>query len=167
VLVGTIIFVVVAVVTRILGPTLRITTVDGVPRVSVDIARAAINAAVATLVTGLYFVGGWIVGGATPIQRLVGLRVRRASDAGRLALRPALLRWLVMGAPFGLISVVLLPWPILGAGLGVVVAAWYAVLLVSTVRGQRKRGIHDRVAGSEVVREVGLAVSGDYAASAE
>ncbi len=58
----------------------------------------------------------------------------------------------MLGAPFGLLSTLALPVPWLGAILVVVIALWNLVLLVTTARNRRKRGLHDRVAGSIVVR---------------
>ena len=157
VIIGILTFIAVYISTRVFGPTLRIVTVDGLPRVTVDGTRVVINAAVAMLITGCYFVGGWSLLGATPGQRILGLRVLRFEGAHRLGVGQSLLRWLVMGAPFGLLSAIVLPLPLVAAALGVVIAIWYLILLGSTARGDRNRGLHDRAAGSVVVRDAALA----------
>jgi RDD family len=146
------IYVVVLVLHAVIGPTARITDVNGVPRLSVDRLRSLIDTALATAVAGAYFVGSWLAWGGTPAQRLVRARVERADGGGRLALGSAIKRWLLLGAPFGLASTLLLPVPWLGAILVVMIALWHLVLLVTTARDRRKRGIHDRVAGSIVLR---------------
>jgi uncharacterized RDD family membrane protein YckC len=146
------IYVVLLVLHALIGPTVRIAAVNGVPRLSVDRIRSLIDTAVATAVAGAYFVGSWLARGGTPAQRLVRARVERADGGGRLALGSAIKRWLLLGAPFGLVSTLLLPVPWLGAILVVVIALWHLVLLVTTARDRRKRGLHDRVAGSIVLR---------------
>jgi uncharacterized RDD family membrane protein YckC len=146
------IYLVALVLRAAIGPTIRITDVDGVPRVRVDRLRSVVDAMSATTVTGLYFVTSWLRLGGTPIQRLIGVRVERADGGGRLQPRQAVGRWLMLGAPFGLISTLLVPEPLLGALLALLIAAWYAVLLVTTARDRRKRGLHDRAVGSIVLR---------------
>ncbi len=135
-----------------IGPTVRITDVDGVPRLSVDRVRFIVDTLVATGMSAAYFVGSWLTWGRTPAQRVIRARVERAADGGRLWPIAAVTRWLLLGAPFGLISALLLPGPGSGAILGVVIALYYAVLFITTARDARKRGLHDRVAGSIVRR---------------
>jgi uncharacterized RDD family membrane protein YckC len=146
------IYAVVLVLHLVIGPTVRIADVDGVPRLSVDRLRSLVDTAVATALAGTYFVGSWLAWAGTPGQRLFRARVERADGGGRLALGPALKRWLLLGAPFGLLSTLLLPVPWLGAVLAVVIGLWHLVLLVTTARDRRKRGLHDRLAGSIVLR---------------
>jgi uncharacterized RDD family membrane protein YckC len=135
----------------VIGPTIRITDVEGVPRIRVDRLRTIIDAASATTIAGAYFVLSWLRLGGTPMQRVVGARVERV-DGGRLHPRQALGRWLVLGAPFGLISTLLLPTPLFGAILALAIALWYAILFITTARDRGKRGLHDRAAGSVVRR---------------
>jgi uncharacterized RDD family membrane protein YckC len=151
-IIAIVIYLVALALRAVIGPTIRITDVDGVPRVRVDRLRSVVDAVSGTTVTGLYFVVSWLRLGGTPMQRLVGARVERTDDGGRLHLGQAIGRWLLLGAPFGLISVLLVPEPLLGAILALAIAVWYAVLFITTARGRRKRGLHDRVAGSVVVR---------------
>jgi hypothetical protein len=105
-----------------------------------------------TTVAGTYFIASWLIVGGTPGQRLFRARVERADDGERLHLGQAVGRWLMLGAPFGLISALLVPLPILGAILALVIVAWDAVLFVTTARNREKRGLHDRVSGSAVRR---------------
>jgi uncharacterized RDD family membrane protein YckC len=145
-------YVAVAVLHAIVGPTARIVEVGGVPRLSVDPVRIVIDSALATAVSAVYFVGSWLNFGGTPAQRVIRARVERVDDGGRLSRTAAVKRWLALGAPFGLMSALLLRAPGLGAILAVVIATWHAILLVTTARERRKRGLHDRVAGSIVRR---------------
>lgn len=137
------------------GPTIRITDVDGVPRLSVDRLRSVVDSAAATTVAGTYFVASWLGLGGTPMQRLVGARVERADGGGRLHARQAMGRWFLLGAPFGLMSTLVLPVPLMGAILSLVIGIWYAILFVTTALDRRKRGLHDRVTGSMVRRRPG------------
>src|SRR5260370_1188687 len=73
---------------------------------------------------------------------------------GSGGLRPgqAVGRWLLLGTPLGLVSTLLGPPNTLSIVLLVAIAFWFALLFVSTARGPRKRGFHDRITGSVVVR---------------
>jgi len=156
IVVAILIFAVALVLTRLLGPTLLIGSA-GVPRVSVDHARALLNSIVAAGIGTFYFVGTWMRFGATPGQALLGIRVRRV-DGGRLGIGPAVLRWALLGAPIGLLVVGVLP--ALPASIVLAaVALWDVVLLVTTALDDRKRGLHDRLAGSVALRRVRLAVT--------
>ena len=152
IIIAIVIYLVALVLRALLGPTIRITEFEGAPLVRVDRLRSVVDVVSATTVAGAYFVVAWVRLGGTPMQRLFGMRVERLDDGGRLHARQAIGRWLVLGAPFGLISTLLFPTPLLGAILAVAIAAWYAVLFVTTARDRRKRGLHDRAAGSIVRR---------------
>jgi uncharacterized RDD family membrane protein YckC len=146
------IYVVALVLRAAIGPTIRFTDADGVPRVLVDRLHVVINAVAATLVAGAWFVGSWLRFGGTPGQRLLGVRVVRVDGSGGLRPGQAVGRWLLLGTPLGLISTVLGPPSALSVVLLAAIAFWFALLYVSTARGPRKRGFHDRLTGSVVVR---------------
>jgi uncharacterized RDD family membrane protein YckC len=152
IIIAIVIYLVALVLRALLGPTIRITEFEGAPLVRVDRLRSVVDVVSATTVAGAYFVVAWVRLGGTPMQRLFGMHVERLDDGGRLHARQAIGRWLVLGAPFGLISTLLFPTPLLGAILAVAIAVWYAVLFVTTARDRRKRGLHDRAAGSIVRR---------------
>jgi len=97
----------------------------------------------------LYFVGFWTSNGkATPGMRVFKLQVANAADGKRLAIGPAIIRWLGIGYFFGLFSVI----PAL-AGVAVLASlVWPIVLLVSTATNPIHQGLHDRWARSVVVR---------------
>jgi uncharacterized RDD family membrane protein YckC len=111
-----------------------------------------VNLLSAILVTGLtflYFVGLWTSsGGATVGMRLLALRIVRATDGGTLDIVPAIIRWVAFGYVFTVLTV--LP------GVSVVsnwlLTGWTIVLLLTTAMSAVNQGIHDRWAGSAVVR---------------
>jgi uncharacterized RDD family membrane protein YckC len=152
VIIAVVIYLVALVLRALIGPTIRITEFEGAPLVRVDRLRSIVDVVSATTVAGVYFVVSWVRLGGTPMQRLFGMHVERVDDRGRLHPRQAIGRWLLLGAPFGLISTLLFPTPLLGAILALAIAAWYAVLFITTARDRRKRGLHDRAAGSMVRR---------------
>ena len=147
-----VIYVVALVLRAVMGPTLRITDAAGVPHVDVDRSHSLINSLAATLITGVYFVGSWRRLGSTPGQRLIGARVVRIDGERRLGLGSAVGRWLLLGTPLGLISTVV-GRSVVGSVIPVaLIAGWSVALYVSTARSRTKRGFHDRISGSIVVR---------------
>ncbi len=113
----------------------------------------------------------WRAHGATPGQRLFGLRVVRRTTGERLTALSAFSRWVLLYAPLtllwayprvvsvafdpesflDLLILVRLPWlPFVAMGLPL---AWYALLGASALADRRRgRGLHDRICGSIVVR---------------
>lgn len=132
------------------------------------ISGLVVVAAIALVSLGaIYF---WRVFRATPGQMVLGLFVIRRGTGERLTRGGALLRWLALYAPFvllisytQLIDIVfrsdLLPDgdPLFVASLAYFLpVAWYVVLGLSVLlEGKRGRGLHDRLAGSVVVRRAG------------
>jgi len=131
---------------------------------------ATIAIALVTLVA-IYF---WRVFRATPGQLLLGLFVVQRATGLPLSRRGATLRWLVLYAPLAfalsytvLIDVVFrsdLIRDMAPGGDPLIVAAaayflpvlWYIVLGLSVLAERRRgRGLHDRLAGSVVVRRAG------------
>ena len=155
VLVGVVIFVVALVMMRVLGSTLPAAAADGT-RGSIDPGRALVNAVVATAISGAYFVGCWLLFGRTIGQRLLGMVVLREADGDRLRPTQALIRWVLLGAWWGILAALLVSIPGAGWLLAGAIALWDLVLLWTTARDDRKRGLHDRLAGSVVHRNVRL-----------
>jgi uncharacterized RDD family membrane protein YckC len=60
-------------------------------------------------------------------------------------------RWLALGAPFG-IAQALNPLPGLGILIGLAAFVWFIALLVTTAQSPTKQGLHDRYAGTVVVK---------------
>jgi len=100
----------------------------------------------------LYFVGFWTsTGKATPGMRLFKLQVANAADGKRLAIGPAVVRWLALGYIFSLVG---LFQPLAGVA-ALVAFVWYIVLLVTTASDSMHQGVHDHWAKSVIVRPEG------------
>jgi len=88
----------------------------------------------------------WKMRGATPAQRLLGLRVLDETEPNLLSWPRAAVRWFLL---YG--------WTLVGVAsnltvvLSLVVLAWVVCLLISEMNGYRNQGLHDRRAGSLVV----------------
>jgi RDD family len=157
VLVGVAIFIVAFVMSRLLGPT-QIARTDGL-RPVVDQGRALVNAVMATTISGAYFVGCWLAFRATVGQRLLGMVVVQESDVARLRPGQAVVRWFLLGAWWGVLGALLLSISLAAWVLAFAIVVWDLVLLWTTARDGRKRGLHDRAAGSVVHRRVRLVSS--------
>jgi uncharacterized RDD family membrane protein YckC len=118
------------------------------------------SAFVATTLVGFaflfaYFVWFWSGGRrATPGQRVFGIQVGNAFDGQPLTLRQAVKRWLGFGMPIGLFA--LLPFAVVGIGAIIIGSLWSLLLLASTIASETKQGLHDRFAGSALVRPAGV-----------
>jgi hypothetical protein len=144
------------------GP-LAIVSPDGDRLISVEFQplRVAFTLAAILVIDAAYFAGSWALAGGTPFQQLARISVRPvdaaadpAGTARRLDPGDALRRWAVMA---------LLPLcaGLLGSSGAVPLepvaafdAAWTLGLLVTVAVDGRRRGLHDRVAGSIVVAPV-------------
>jgi hypothetical protein len=154
ILLTVLVFVAVAVVGAIVGPTIRFSQPADVLRLrlSLDHGRAVIDGLVAAAISLVYFVGTWIALGGSPGQRLLGLRLRAATDDVRLGAGPALVRWVALAAPSAAAAILGIVIPVLRPSLGLVVLVWQVILLVTTIGSATRQGVHDRLAGSIVTR---------------
>jgi uncharacterized RDD family membrane protein YckC len=118
------------------------------------------SAFVATTLVGFaflfaYFVWFWSGGRrATPGQRVFAIQVGNAFDGQPLTLRQAVKRTLGFGMPIGLLA--LLPFLVVGIGAFIIGLLWSLLLLASTITSETKQGLHDRFAGSALVRPAGV-----------
>ena len=84
--------------------------------------------------------------GATPAQRLLGLRVLDETEPNLLSWPRAAVRWFLL---YG--------WTLVGMAssltvvLSLVILVWVVGLLISEMNGYQNQGLHDRRAGSLVV----------------
>jgi hypothetical protein len=87
----------------------------------------------------------WVRNGATPAQRLLGLRVFDAAEPRLLSWPQATVRWIVLygWVFFGVASV-------LTVALTAVVGVWQFALLIGLARDEGHQGRHDRLAHSLV-----------------
>ncbi len=138
----------------LLGPTVRI-ELDGAeaPVIGLIVWRVLLNALLLAGLSAAYFVLSWTRVMRSPGQALLRIRVQHAGeDALPLATRRALLRWALLGAPLGIIAAASVDAPIIFLIVSLTSAAWFAVLLITTLFSRSGRGLHDRLAGSVVVR---------------
>ena len=141
----------------LMGPVVRFNANDaGALRVSLDYPVVVLQALAGTVLNATYFIAGWLTRQATLGQRLFGVRVVAAGTWTGLALRQALLRWVLLGGLFGLAAAVVLASAIAWSGVIGVGLLWAVALFVSTARNRLGRGIHDRIAGGIVVRAADL-----------
>ncbi len=100
-----------------------------------------------------YFVWTWRSSArATPGMRLLKLQVGNAFDGRTLTTDQAVRRWVALGEPLALLSVV--P-ALVGIG-GLVVLGWSLTLLFTTATSPTKQGLHDRFANSAMVEPIGV-----------
>lgn len=104
-------------------------------------------------VTFGYFALGWRSRAhGTPAMRLFKLQIGNAFDGRPLTMDQAFRRWVAMGYPLYLVSLLPLARGLVGLGIWVLAIA----LLLSTASSQTKQGLHDRLANSAIVQPIGL-----------
>jgi uncharacterized RDD family membrane protein YckC len=125
---------------------------------TIDQRLAVANAVLSVLLGGVYFVGSYLLLHATPGHRVLAMTLRGLDGPGRIPLASAVVRWLLLAAPFGVASTVTTAaagaWD---AAAAVAAVAWYVVLLVTTAAHPAKRGLHDRLARTIMVKTARLA----------
>ena len=113
-------------------------------------AAAANYIVAASVLLSLPFALYFWTGGhrATPGQRLLAIQVGSGVEGGRLTAKQAVGRWLALGWFLGLSAVI----PALLGPVVLAVAGWSVVLLVTVFLSPTRQGLHDRIAGTAVVR---------------
>ncbi len=99
----------------------------------------------------LYFVGFWTSRWqATP--GMIGLKMRAVDErtGGTLTIMQATKRWIALGWPLGLLSLV----TVLQAYQSLLQFGLYLFLFFTTVTNERRQGIHDKWANSLIIRSV-------------
>ena len=116
------------------------------------VTSAALTAIVLTGVSFLYFVGLWTAGSAATVgMRSIGMRIVTAPGGRPFGIGPAVIRWVAFGYPFSLLSLI----PVVGEVASYALIGWIIVLLLTTAMSDTNQGLHDRWAGSAVVRRLG------------
>jgi hypothetical protein len=155
VIVTALIFVAVAVVDAVFGPTVGLhreaATLEDV--LAADTGRVVLNALLATGLSAAYFVVPWVLLGASPAQLALRMRVRGRPDGEALPLGRALTRWILLFPPFATVSALTAGLPLVGALVWGAAVVWYFVLLLTTARSDTNQGLHDRITHS-VVRKL-------------
>ena len=127
----------------------RIGIVSETPRTGLD---AIVVGLLSTVIELVYLVALWTgARQATVGMRALGIRIVRESNGGRLDLQQALARWLLLTGALSVIALL----PVDDLVLGGAFLIWFIVLLASVQRDPNRQGIHDRVAGSLVLRRAG------------
>ena len=105
----------------------------------------------------IYFVGFWTgPSRATPGMRGLKMQVADVMSGKTLTVVAGTKRWIALGAPVNLLALIESLQPIAGLlSLGVIV-----IVFLTTVTNERRQGLHDRWAGSLVIRST---TSGDSA----
>ena len=112
-------------------------------------ARSGIASLIALIAQAAYFIGLWLSGGrATLGMRLFNLQVGSIADGTKLDPAQAAKRWLAYGSFLGIAAFAAALAPIVG----IVQLVWTLALLATTVTSPTKQGLHDRFAGSAIVR---------------
>jgi uncharacterized RDD family membrane protein YckC len=126
---------------------------NGAPDFTQMAAQGGVSAIISTVIGAAYFILLWTTSGrATLGMRLFNLQVGNVADGTKLRMDQALKRWIGFGTWLGIIPLV-----------GLFSIVWELVLLATTVSSPTKQGLHDRFAGSAVVRPAsagnGLAIT--------
>ena len=81
----------------------------------------------------------------------MGMRIVTAPGGRPFGIRPAVIRWAALGYPFSLISLI----PVVGEISSYALIGWLIVLLITTAISDTNQGLHDRWAGSTIIRRLG------------
>jgi uncharacterized RDD family membrane protein YckC len=146
-------FMLLVVASQLLGPTVQIELSGSAARVEASTWRSEVNALLLAALGGGYFVWSWTRSGSSPGQALMRITVEIADDGpgSALSLRRAVIRWALLGPPLGLAAAASVNAPLAFLGVTLASAAWFTVLVLTTLFSQSGRGLHDRLAGSRVV----------------
>jgi len=145
-------FIIDAVVGGIVGPTVILTPGATDPTgFTVNTGPLLIITIINTIISGLYFVLSWTSLRATPGQKILGMQVGNETDGATLTMNQAIIRWVLLGAPFG-IAQALAGVSGLGVIIGLAALIWFIALLVTTAQSPTKQGLHDRYAHTVVVK---------------
>ena len=112
---------------------------------------------ISVAITYLYFVGFWTSGGRATIgMRGLRMQVVDAPTGQGLSLMQATKRWVVMGFPLSLLTLVVA----LQSAAGLIQFGLAVFLFFTVITNDRRQGLHDKVANALVIRS---AKSGDGA----
>ena len=110
-----------------------------------------IYAVVGTAISAGYFIYTWTAMRGTVGMKLLGMQIGHEADGRTLTYNQAAIRWVLLGAPFGLAQL-LSGWPGLGLLIGLLGLGWLIALLVTTAQSPTKQGLHDKYAHTMVVK---------------
>lgn len=108
-------------------------------------------AIVGLIINAGYFIYTWVAMRGTVGMKLLGMQIGHETDGRTLTYQEAAVRWVLLGAPFGLAQL-LNAWPGLGLIISLLGFVWLIALLVTTAQSPTKQGLHDRYAHTMVVK---------------
>jgi len=117
-----------------------------------DIVAFLVVLVLQLVVSFVYFGGSWTLLGATPATRLLGLRIGGEADGSTVSWRQSLIRWLFLGLPALLSSLAVYVPNAIGLILGGLGVVWMVALLYTMAQSPTKQGLHDRYAGTIVIK---------------
>jgi uncharacterized RDD family membrane protein YckC len=121
--------------------------------VALTIGSGIVTTVVVVVVQMAYFVGGWrTTGRATPGMRAFKLQIGQVDTGQPISAGNAVVRWFALSGWLSIASFLAVGLTNLVELLGLV---WAIVLLVSVNGDAERRGLHDRVSGTAIVRPVG------------
>jgi uncharacterized RDD family membrane protein YckC len=158
IIVGIVSLIVFAVLASIVGAPTTLTTVPDPNSIlgvrfetHTNFVSVLINTLVAAALSAGYYIYTWTAMRGTIGQRLLGMQVGNATDGATITMEQAVRRWLAVGGAFTLAQA-LNPLPGLGLLIGLASLVWVIALLVTTAQSPTKQGLHDKFAGTVVVK---------------
>lgn len=118
---------------------------------AVNYASLFVIAILGLAINAAYFVYTWVTMRGTVGMKVLGMQIGYETDGRTLTYQEALIRWVLLGAPFGLAQL-LNPWPGLGLIISLLSLVWLIALLVTTAQSPTKQGLHDQYAHTMVVK---------------
>jgi uncharacterized RDD family membrane protein YckC len=112
---------------------------------------ALVFAVVNIAINGGYFIYTWTAMRGTFGMRALGMQVGNQTDGSTITMDQAIRRWLALGGIFALVEA-LANLPLLGILVWLASVIWIIVLLVTTAQSPTKQGLHDKFAGTMVVK---------------
>jgi uncharacterized RDD family membrane protein YckC len=158
IIVGIIGLIISLVLFSIIGPATEVKTIND-PNSILGVRLETSTNWVPTIVSALfglalsagYYIYTWTAMRGTIGQKALGMQVGNAADGASLTMEQAIKRWLALGGVFALAQF-LNPLPGLGILIALASFVWVIALLYTTATSPTKQGLHDRYAGSVVVK---------------
>jgi uncharacterized RDD family membrane protein YckC len=133
------------------GTAVQTTTASGQTS-SVMVTNSGWSSVLMAVLSAAYAIGLWVSSGATLGQRALGLHVYGAEGPRPLTVDRAAIRWFLLFGVLYLVGAIVVAAPDAAGVVGLVQLVWVIVLAVTTYQSPTKQGLHDKYAGSLVVR---------------
>jgi uncharacterized RDD family membrane protein YckC len=158
IIVGIGFFIIGALVDAVLGPRYSVTTVVDPTQflgfrieTHTNFISALVNGVLNLALSAGYFIYTWTAMRGTIGMKALGMQVGNAADGSTITMDQAIRRWIAL---FGIFSLpqALNSLPLLGALISLAALVWVIALLVTTAQSPTKQGLHDKFAGTMVVK---------------